>query len=321
MPETGRTRGIALLRARTVPHLGPTSAWRAAFRRCHGPTWLVAAAIYGAWTTLTILHDRLPLPLLVLLGGIVTAWHGSLQHETIHGHPGGSRIARWLIGAPPLSLWLPYEVYRETHQRHHATEHLTDPSHDPESAYRTRDEWSRIGPVRRALALASRTVAGRLVLEPLVMIARFLGAEAMELRRRTEGRGRAWFIHGFTVLLVVAWLAEVAHLPLWKYVLAFVYPGASLTLLRSFAEHRPDRERDRRTTIVEADVFFRLLFLNNNLHVIHHRSPHLPWFELPRAWANERTTFIGQHPDLVHAGYWRLLARHAVRPISPPELP
>ncbi|MBX3264475.1 MAG: fatty acid desaturase [Labilithrix sp.] len=311
-PRTTITTGAGERRSATDPV--------SAFRRAHGPTWLVAAAIYGGWTALTLLHDRIPLPALALLGGIVIAWHGSLQHETIHGHPGGPPVVRGLLGAPPLSLWLPYGVYRETHRRHHATAHLTDPAHDPESSFRSREQWAAAGPIERALALTLRTAVGRMALGPLVTVARFVAAEALAAARGTPGRRRAWAAHGLSVLVVLAWLHLVAEMPLWKYVVAFVYPGASLTLLRSLAEHRSDRARERRTTVIEAGLFFRLLFLNNNLHAIHHRRPELPWFELPSAWERERAAFTARHPDLVRRGYLTLVSRYALHPISPPEL-
>ena len=40
-----------------------------------------------------------------------------------------------LIGCWPLSLWLPYSIYRSTHLAHHRDENLTDPLEDPESYY------------------------------------------------------------------------------------------------------------------------------------------------------------------------------------------
>ncbi|MBX3199557.1 MAG: fatty acid desaturase [Labilithrix sp.] len=311
-PRTTLTNDAGARRSATTP--------LSAFRRAHGPTWLVAAAIYVGWAALTLLHDRIPTPALVLLGGIVIAWHGSLQHETIHGHPGGPRVVRELLGAPPLSLWLPYGIYRETHRRHHATAHLTDPAHDPESSFRSREQWAAAGPLERALALTLRTALGRMALGPLVTVARFFAHEALAAARGAPGRRRTWAAHGLSVLVVLAWLHLVAEMPLWKYIVAFVYPGASLTLLRSLAEHRSDPARERRTTVIEAGLFFRLLFLNNNLHAIHHRRPDLPWFELPSAWERARAQFTSRQPDLVQRGYLALVGRHALRPVSPPEL-
>jgi fatty acid desaturase len=293
------------------------------FRRVHGPTWLVAFAIYAGWGVLTWAHAALPIPLLVVLGGVVVAWHGSLQHETIHGHPAGSPWIGRVLGAPPLALWLPYEIYRETHQRHHATAHLTDPAHDPESPFMSRERWATVGPLRRALAVTLRTGVGRLVLGPPITALGFLFAEMRAAPRWSAKRRRAWAVHALSVCLVVAWVLGVAHMPLWKYLALFVYPGMSLTLLRSFVEHRADVSRSRRTTVIETSLFFRLLFLNNNLHVVHHRAPRVPWFELPPLWERERATVFRRSAELIYPGYLGILWRYAFRPISrvdgPPE--
>ena len=72
---------------------------------------------------------------------MVVVLHGSLQHEVIHGHP--TRL-RWLndgLGKPGFWLWLPYELYRELHLRHHQNDTLTDPLDDPESYYVTGGRW------------------------------------------------------------------------------------------------------------------------------------------------------------------------------------
>lgn len=268
-----------------------------AWSRIHAPTWIAAAVTYGSWAALTIHHQRIPLPVLAVLGAIVIALHGSLQHETIHGHPAGPRWIGRLLGEPALSLWLPYEIYRDTHRRHHLTSHLTDPAHDPEAP---------------SLRGCQRTALGRLTLGPLFAISVFVYDEARALVRGTAGHRRAWFLHAFSVALVVWWLIAIAHMPLWKYVLAFVYPGTSLTLLRSFAEHRADALPARRTTVVEAGLFFRLLFLNNNFHVAHHAAPKAPWFELPRIWAAQRAEFVRQAPDLVHPGYGALVRERLI---------
>ena len=46
---------------------------------------------------------------------VLLTWYGSLQHETIHGHPTPFRRFNGMLGSLPLSLWIPYTVYRETH--------------------------------------------------------------------------------------------------------------------------------------------------------------------------------------------------------------
>ena len=61
----------------------------------------------------------------------------------------------------------------------------------------------------------------------------------------------------------------------------FVYCGTALSRLRSYAEHRFADNHEERTAIVERSPLFGLLFLYNNLHVLHHRVPGLPWYMLP----------------------------------------
>jgi fatty acid desaturase len=71
------------------------------------PTLLLAAAIYGGWLALTWWHAALPVAVLFVAGGWISAWHNSLQHETIHGHPTRSALINTAIGWPPINLWLP----------------------------------------------------------------------------------------------------------------------------------------------------------------------------------------------------------------------
>jgi len=106
-------------------------------RRLELPTLGVALAVHGGFLLLTLFFKDLPILLSAPLGSLLLAWYGSLQHETIHGHPTSSRRFNALLGGLPLSLWIPYAVYRETHLRHHrhGGRYLTEVAHDPESFY------------------------------------------------------------------------------------------------------------------------------------------------------------------------------------------
>ena len=103
---------------------------------------------------------------LTALGAWIVTWQLNLQHETIHGHPTRNRRVNEAIGCWPLSLWLPYSIYRSTHLAHHRDENLTDPFEDPESYYWTASGWGGLGPVWRALAYARTTLLGRVTLGP-----------------------------------------------------------------------------------------------------------------------------------------------------------
>ncbi|MET0240738.1 MAG: fatty acid desaturase [Sphingobium sp.] len=269
------------------------------------PTILVAMTIYGGWMLLTAFHRTLPPLLLFVLGGIVVAWHGSFQHETIHGHPTRSRWINAAIGSIPLSLWLPYAIYRRTHIAHHATPHITDPFDDPESQYLTRAS----GP-GYWLARSERTLLGRLILGPPIRIASFLLAEVRRLAHEPAITLREWVPHLVGVAVILLWLHHV-DLPAGTYLLTFIYPGTALSLLRSFAEHRADEDQGARAAIIPRAGPFGLLFLNNNLHAVHHGRPDLPWYRLPAHYRRHRTDFT-RAPE--YASYGEVARRFLLVP-------
>ncbi len=102
-------------------------------RRVEWPTVGLASVIYGLWFLTTFYYRELPWWGLSAIGAWTIAWQLNLQHETIHGHPTRNRAVNEAIGWWPLSLWLPYSIYRSTHLAHHRDANLTDPFEDPES--------------------------------------------------------------------------------------------------------------------------------------------------------------------------------------------
>lgn len=286
-----------------------------AFRRSRRPpvdvsTLLVAALIHGGWIAVTLAARRLPPLATVGLGGWLIAWHGSLQHETIHGHPTPWPWVNRLLGFAPLSLWLPYARYERLHLAHHSTEHLTLPGLDPESRYVSATS-SRL---RRATTRATATLAGRLLLGPALEIGGFLASEAGALAKGEPGVRRAWVIHLAGAAAICAWLTWVCGVSLGQYLLEFIYPGTALSLLRSFAEHRADPEPGRRIAIVERAPILGLLFLNNNLHAVHHAFPGASWRRLPRLYARHRAELVEANGGLVYRGYAQVFRRFLLRP-------
>lgn len=281
-------------------------------RRVEWPTLALAFAIYGGWGLLTFYHDRLPLPLLLAAGAWLIAWHGSLQHETIHGHPTRSAMLNALIGGLPLSLWLPYARYRRDHIAHHATDHITDPYDDPESHYLP----NRPGLAAKARLIVARsqaTLAGRLLLGPFLIVLRFFWSEASRLRREPVPVLRDWMPHIAGVMLILAWLA-VCRLDLRLYLFGIVYPGIALTLLRSFAEHRAAQQPGHRVAVVEHAGPLGLLYLNNNLHAAHHAFPGASWYDLPALYRARRTAILADNGGLLYQGYGEIVRRFWRRP-------
>ncbi|HEX6141702.1 MAG TPA: fatty acid desaturase [Geminicoccaceae bacterium] len=286
-----------------------------------GPTWVVAVLVHAGFLTLTWFASALPAIVVVVAGATILAWHGSLQHEATHGQLAPWRWLNDLVAILPLGLWVPYPIYRSTHRAHHDFEILTDPWRDPESFYVDRATWQRLpAPVRRLLTFHN-TLLGRLTIGPALVIGQFWWLEFRALQRGDRQNLGAWLWHLPLVLLVLAWVVGVAAVPLPLYLLT-VYAGVSLTLVRSFAEHKAAHTPFERTAIVEAGGFFSLLFLNNNLHFAHHRRPDLPWHALPAYWRANRRALLAENGGLHYrSGYREILGRFLLRPVDDPVHP
>jgi fatty acid desaturase len=284
------------------------------------PTLVVAVVIHGGWLSLTWYAHALPLVALAPLAGLLLAWHGSLQHEAVHGHPTRWRSLNALIGGVPLSLWLPLPIYRESHLAHHRAE-LTDPIEDPESYYLTAEQWRQAGTAARALHVSMNTLTGRLLLGPIVMVARLFVTEARRLAAGDRRRARVWLLHAAGCAAVLVWVGVVCRLSVGLYLAAFVYPGLALTLLRSYAEHRPDPDGARRSVVVESGPLLSFVYLYNNLHALHHRQPGLPWYELPARWRAQRAEILAENGGYHFDGYGAIARRFAVVPKDSPVHP
>jgi fatty acid desaturase len=286
------------------------------------PTIGLAIVIYAAFFSLTWWHAALPWYVLLPLGAYVVAWHSSLLHELVHGHPTRNRRTNAMIGGLPLLLWLPFDVYRAQHLQHHQDANLTDPLDDPESYYVTEARWRRLPTWRRRLLLLRNTLVGRLTLGSVLVVGGFLRDQLRDLYRDKPGVRRAWARHLAGVAVVLGWLVLVVEMPLWQYVLLMVWPATSLMLVRSFLEHQATPEVEHRTVIVEAGPLMRLLFLNNNLHIVHHARPALPWYELPKVYAADREAWRRRNGGYVFAGgYGEILRRFAFHAKEPPVHP
>jgi len=278
-------------------------------RRYEAPTWMLVFTIYGGWLALTYEWHALPFWAVLPLGAWLSAWHMSMQHELLHGHPTGSdRINGWLA-SPPINLWLPYPIYRAQHMRHHRDAHLTDPLEDPETTYMSSDHWRRAGSAHRWLHSACNTLAGRLLLGPARTIAAFWLNEA-----RHPAEWQVWLAHAAGVGCVLGWVCGVCRIDPLIYAACFVYPGCALILLRSLAEHRAAARPEDRTAVVEHGGFLGLLFLYNNLHVLHHEQPGIPWYELPSRWRQARLNLLGTRRGPVYHSYLDVARRYAWRP-------
>lgn len=290
-------------------------------RRVEVPTIILGILIYSSWLGLTYFFHALPLLVALPAAAFIVAWHSSLQHEACHGHPTESERFNALFAGISLWLYLPFPLYRESHLAHHRSEHLSSPIADSESFYFTQAQWQGFSPATRLFWTAHNTLLGRFFLGPLVVIARVYPPEIRKILSGDTRRLGIWCRHGLVVAGILLWVTQVCGIAIYEYLLFFVYPGMALSLLRSFAEHTPGDTQDERIAIVEADPVFSLLFLHNNLHLLHHHEPGLPWYRYQARYAETRDALLRANGGRLYRGYGEVARRFLVRPIAVPVHP
>jgi fatty acid desaturase len=274
------------------------------------PTVLLAVGIYGAFGLLTWFARDLSWWAIVPLGAIIVCLQSSLQHEAVHGYPTPWRWGNYAIAAPSLWLWLPYGINRRGHLQHHIDEHLTDPRLDPESNYLTAAAWGEMAPFHRLLRQAMTTILGRIVIGPLYYAAQALGELLLAARRGDWDQLKHWAIHAAAVAPVLWWVTTACGITFSEYLLSFAWPGTGLAMIRSFAEHRAAPDVAARTATVEAGWFISFLFLNNNLHALHHAEPRSPWHRRPVTYRQHRAEILGRSRYHLLTGYAALFRNH-----------
>jgi fatty acid desaturase len=288
------------------------------------PTWIVIIAVYGGWLGILSAYHKalLNLPLATVLLAVWAAWFMSLQHELIHGHPTRSARVNALFGYAPLTVWYPYALYRDSHLLHHTDSSLTLPDIDPESTYVSQARWHQASPLKRRLLTVRKTFLGRLLLGPPWGVAALLTSELHTIARGDFSRAPLWLGHGALCVGMLYGIQHFTGIPAWYYLLAVTWPALSLASVRSFYEHRAQPMVPERTVINEGGWFTRVLFLNNNLHAVHHARPDVPWYSLPAFYRAQRATFLSHNGNFhVPGGYLQLLRQYAWRPVDAPAHP
>jgi len=291
------------------------------FTRFDGPTWLVALALYGGWALLLALHAHLSWWLITPLGAYLVAWHFSLQHEAIHAFRSAPAWLRTAVVMPPLGLWLPFPLYRAAHTKHHQNTHLTEPGVDTESVYWRHADWAALPAWRRAVLTANQTLLGRVTLGPMLRLEKLVRREAARIAAGDFSHLGHWAVHVLLVALLFAYISGVCGMPWWQYVLGIAWPAFGLGWVRSFIEHRYGTRPAERTAIVESNLFWSLLFLNNNLHAVHHLHPRMPWWEIPAYFRTHRARILARNGGYYFRGYAEVARRWGLKPAFKPVHP
>ena len=198
---------------------------------------------------------------------------------------------------------------------------LTDPYEDPESYFWPLAHYRKMRPVMRTLFEINNTFVGRLVIGPALTIVGFLRTELMRLRQREQSVPLAWLLHAIGLVAMGTIIVMVFGMPLWVYGFFVVYPALSLTSMRAYAEHQAAENVGGRSAIVEAHPALSLLYLNNNLHIVHHANPQLAWYDIPQLYAERKAQYLAANENTLFHGYSDIARRFAFTVKQPVEHP
>ncbi len=281
--------------------------------------WRTVALVllcYAVWIVAIGPLAAISLPAGILLAGAAAAMHSSLQHEAIHGHPFRDPRLNAALVFPALALVIPYARFRTLHLAHHRDSNLTDPFDDPESNYLDPGHWAGLSRPVQAVLRANNTLAGRMLLGPLIGTAWFVADDWRRMRQGDRAVLHGWLLHLPAVTVVIAGNAVWGAMPLWALV-AQAWLALSILKIRTFAEHRAHEHHAGRTVIIEDRGPLALIFLNNNLHVVHHMHPDVPWYRLPGLYAQNPARYLGRNGGYRFGSYREIFRKHFWRAKDP----
>jgi len=267
------------------------------------------------WPTLgLILLCTLAVPLLTYFSASLTLWltlplltvvlalFSSVQHEVLHGHPFRSNRLNEALVFIPMGLYLPYRRFKATHIQHHRDPNLTDPYDDPETNFQDPAVWAKTGFVTRGLLSFNNSLLGRMLVGPIISFYVFYKCDAKLILAGDRAVILAYLLHFVGLIPLVYWLAMVSTMPLWAYMFAS-YGAISILKIRTYLEHRAHADAKGRTVIIEDHGILAFLFLNNNLHAVHHAHPKLAWYNIPRVYKANKAAFLAQNDGYFYTNY------------------
>jgi len=279
------------------------------------PTLALTGLCYAAWITGLFVVANVTLWLAIPVAALASALHSSLTHEVIHGHPFRSARLNAALVALPLSFFIPFGRFRDQHLAHHQDETLTDPYDDPESNFLDPSIWAKLSAPARIALRFNNTLAGRMIVGPLLGQALFMLNDLRAIRAGDRAALRAWLIH-IPLAALVLLIVLLAPMPVWAWLLS-VWVALALLKIRTFLEHRAHERARARTVVIEDRGPLALLFLNNNFHVVHHMHPRTPWYRLPGLYHANRAHYLGRNDGYRYGSYAEVFRQHFLRAKDP----
>ena len=282
------------------------------------PTWIAIFSVYFLWWIVLSNFYNIPFAPLFLM--VILTFHGSVQHEILHGHPTSHQGFNNLLAFPSLALWSPYLVYKNSHLKHHEDINLTIPNVDPESYFISKDEWNSLSSYRQKFASFNMTLIGRLTLGPLWYFFGLKKEFLMSFKKPFSINFLIWFSHELFVVILLYFIWSIFNIHFLTYI-ACAYLSQSLTMLRSFYEHRPSSNPNHRSIIMHTSLAMRILFLNNSYHFVHHKNPNISWHQIPREYKSNLEKYKQSNGFFSEKGYFTWFKKYLFKPVDKPKHP
>ena len=288
---------------------------RAVVKAIEWPTVFLWLACWGLWLLGVFV---LPMVSMLLAGVVLTlvlVSQSSLSHEALHGHPFASRRVNDGLAMVSLGLLVPYIRFRDTHLAHHIDERLTDPYDDPETNFYDPAVWARMAPWQQRIMQLNNALLGRMLIGPLMSQVMFMRGDWREMRQGNRAIICAWGIHLLSSALVIT-VVVTSPMPIWIYLMC-CYFAMSVLKIRTFLEHRAHQYSTARTVIIDDKGPLAFLFLNNNLHAVHHLHPQVAWYNLPRLYRDNTDSYDRFNEDYSYRSYAQVITRYFVKAKDP----
>lgn len=280
------------------------------------PTLLLVLACYIFWSIATTVVATLWLPAGIVLTALAVGFYSSLQHEVIHGHPFAQQRLNEALVFPALTIFIPYLRFRDTHLAHHMDAKLTDPYDDPETNYLDPVVWGKLSKFWQRVLRFNNTMFGRLLIGPLLGQFVFMRNDWRDIRTGNKTVLMGWIWHLVGLVPVVFWLMYFGAMPFWAVMLS-AYLGLSILKIRTFLEHQAHERSNGRTVVIEDRGPLAFMFLNNNLHIVHHMHPKEPWYRLPKIYFSDRERYLTRNEGYRFRSYAEVFAKYFFRAKDP----